>query len=320
MTVIAAPCAGEADSSSVAPTDNHLQLFATERYNRRNLDEGQQYFRTDYYSSKRHVGTFAGVIDEGLFWSGYRAPVCGPDLVRDRETARHVEALIEHAISALRATGVRRMRVTAKPVSYSRNEVYVQHAFLQQGLTIAQSELSYSIDVGGFRSRADYRLALKSPARRAVRHSDGQPYDYGEATTESEWAAAYELIRSNRAAKGYHLALSLEYILRLRADFGERIRFFLLRHAGQPVASALLYRLRPDIELVEYWGDSHNLDRSPMNRIAEEVCVRAIEEGVRLVELGGVPTIDGSPDEGLIQFKQSIGATAELRLTFEGEL
>ncbi len=56
-----------------------------------------------------------------------------------------------------------------------------------------------------------------------------------------------------------------------------------------------------------------------MNRLAEEVCGRAIDEGVRLVDLG-ISSVEGSPDEGLIQFKQSIGATAELRLNFEHSL
>jgi hypothetical protein len=299
--------------------DEHLQLFSSEAYNRLNLTSKQQYLRLDHHASGRLLGTFVGIVEDGMFWSGYRAPFCGPDFVRKRETPDNVQAVIDHALDSLSACGIQRMRVKARPASYSPNETYVQHGLMRRGFDIANSELSYGIDLGSYESRAEYRASLKRSARRAVGHSDGQPFDYREAHTADDWAVAYDLIRANRTAKGNPLQLSLEYLLSLRAGFGDRIRFFVLSHAGQPVASALLYRLRPDIELVEYWGDSHDLGRSPMNRLAEEVCGRAIDEGVRLVDLG-ISSVEGSPDAGLIQFKQSIGATAELRLSFERSL
>ena len=184
---------------------------------------------------------------------------------------------------------------------------------------MVSSELSYGIDLAAFGARADYRASLKAPARRALRHADEADWEHRLAVTDDEFAVGYEVIAANRAARGHPLRLSLDYLLRLRHDLGDRIRFFVLHHAGHPVASALLYRLRPDIELVEYWGDHHDLPRSPMNRLAEEVCGQAIDEGIRLVDLG-ISSVDGEPNHGLIQFKQSIGATAELRLDLEGTL
>lgn len=299
--------------------DEHLQLFSSEGYNRLNLTSKQQYLRLDHRASDRLVGTFAGIVEDGLFWSGYRAPFCGPDFVRKRETPGNVQGVIDNALDSLRTYGIRQIKIKARPASYSPNEIYVQHALMRRGFEIASSELSYGIELGSYGTRAEYRASLRRSARRAVGHSDSEPFDYWEARTAGDWAIAYDLIRANRVAKGNPLQLSIEYLLSLRAEFGDRIRFFVLSHAGQAVASALLYRLRPDIELVEYWGDSHDLDRSPMNRLAEEVFGRAIDEGVRLVDLG-ISSVEGVPNEGLIQFKQSIGATAELRLNFERSL
>lgn len=300
-------------------SDDHLNLFATETYNRRNLGTADTYLRIDHHHDGRLVGSFAGVVTGDTFWSGFSAPFCGPDLVRERETPRLVQGLVDHTLHELRARGIERVRVKARPGSYSASEIYVVHALMHRGIGIVSSELSYGIDVSPFADGAAYRASLKAPARRALRHADTEPYEYRLAEDEHEFAVGYELIAANRARRGYPLRLSLDYLLALRADFGDRIRFFVLHHGDDPVAAALLYRLRPDIELVEYWGDHHDLGRSPMNRLAEEVCTRAIEEGVRLVDLG-ISSVDGEPNDGLIQFKQSIGATAELRLDLEGSL
>lgn len=300
-------------------TEDHLNLFATETYNRRNLGADDTYRRVDHHHDGRLIGSFAGVVTDTTFWSGFSAPFCGPDVARDRETPRNVQRLIDHTLGRLRTDGLDRIRVKARPASYSASETYVVHALVRRGVTITSSELSYGIDVSPHADRAAYRASLKPPARRALRHADREPYSYRLAQDDAEFAVGYDIIAANRARRGYPLRLSLDYLLGLRADFGERIRFFVLDHGDTPVAAALLYRLRPDIELVEYWGDHHRLDRSPMNRLAEEVCARAIEEGVRLVDLG-ISSVDGEPNDGLIQFKQSIGATAELRLDLEGSL
>ncbi len=314
-----APDISVSRDDEMSAEEGHLQLFATACYNARNTGANDTYLRIDTWNSDRLIGTFAGIRTGTTFSSGFSAPFCGPDLTRRRETPANVQHLVDNTLDILRSQGVRTVRVKARPSSYSPSETYVTHALLRRGVMLASSELSYAIDLSTMAEPDDYRASLKGPARRALRYADSQPFSYSEAITDAEWAVAYELIAKNRAAKGNPLRLSLAYILDLRADFEGRIRFFVLRHGDTPVASALLYRLRPDIELVEYWGDHHDLERSPMNRLADEVCRRAIAEDVRLVDLG-ISSVHGEPNEGLIQFKQSIGATAELRLDLEGSL
>ena len=70
----------------------------------------------------------------------------------------------------------------------------------------------------------------------------------------------------------------------------------------------------PARELVVYWGDAgHELPRSPMNVLAHALVARSLDEGVRSLDIGP-SSIDGVPDQGLIQFKRSIGAREDLRL------
>jgi predicted N-acyltransferase len=298
-------------------------MFATSRFNGLNIDRNRsadstqdlEYLRFDHHDDGRLVGSLPGVRSGRTFASGWSAPFGGPDFTRPADTATNVMATMASAFDALEAQGVETIRIKAKPTFYSGNEVAVQHTLFHHGFSVEQSELSYHIDLRSFSHPDQYEAALKSPARRALKHAKREPFEYGEAVGDAEWEVAYDIIARNRSAKGRPLLLSLEYILRLRDLFPGRVRFFVLRHAGVPVASALLYRLRPGIELVEYWGDDHGLERSPMNLLAAHVCQRAIAERIDFVDLG-LSSVRGEPNQGLIQFKQSILARAELRLNF----
>ena len=87
-----------------------------------------------------------------------------------------------------------------------------------------------------------------------------------------------------------------------------------LEHAGRPCAAALTYRVLPGRELVVYWGDAgHDLPRSPMNVLAHAMVARALDEGVRSLDIGP-SSVAGVPDQGLNQFKRSVGARESLRL------
>jgi hypothetical protein len=91
------------------------------------------------------------------------------------------------------------------------------------------------------------------------------------------------------------------------------VRIFVLRDGEATCAAALLYRVLPGRELVQYWGDAHHdLPRSPMNLLAYRLVEQAIAERVETIDIG-ISTDDGVPNQGLIQFKQSVLARPTLR-------
>ncbi len=63
-----------------------------------------------------------------------------------------------------------------------------------------------------------------------------------------------------------------------------------------------------------YWGDAgHALPRSPMNLLALRLVEIALADGRPTLDLG-ISSVDGVPDQGLIQFKRSVLARESLRL------
>jgi hypothetical protein len=275
----------------------------------------------------RPVGALGGVLLDGgaRFVSGHCAPFGGLDLVRERETPARVGALVDDVLEQLAARGVREAIVRCPPACHHSAYETVVFALLNRGFAVAEADLSFHVDLTRFATAEDYVAALRSPARRALRHAAGEPWSVDDAGDDpARWDEGFALLTENRAAKGRELSIDRAYAERARAAFPREIRLLTLRHAGRPVAAALTYRVRPRVELVVAWGDAgHALERSPMNRLAYEVVARVLAEGVAVLDLGTstLPAPDGRrvPNDGLIQFKHSVGASGQVRLVLRGE-
>jgi predicted N-acyltransferase len=246
---------------------------------------------------------------------GFSAPFGGLDFARPRETPTNVEATLDSALDQAAALGARHVSVRCRPAAWSANDDVSAFALLNRGFAVVDADLAYVVDLSAYASAGDYVDALKSPARRALRHAFAAPF---ELVDSDDWAAAYAVLAANRASRGWTLSLSWERVAQLRELFPGEVRMFELRHAGALVAAALVMAARDDAWFVPAWGDAdHDLPRSPMNILAYAVIERALQDRVRLLDLGTstVPAADGTrrANAGLVQFKQSILATGQLR-------
>jgi hypothetical protein len=301
-------------------TSHHLSLFNRSEFHRLNLSPELRIARFDHRRDGKLIGSLCGVVKANELESGYSAPFGGPDLVRQSETATNVMSLLRDALDQARGEGITAVHVKAKPDFYSGSEVEVQFALLNLGFTVESTELNFHFDLAGITAVEDYVARLKPPARRALKHAAGEPFTFAEAAGDEEWTAAYGILDRNRRAKGRQLRLSLEYVLRARDTFPGQIRMFTLVYGARACAAALVYRVRPQRDLVVYWGDAdHELPRSPMNVLVQQLIAREVSEGVLTLDVG-ISSVDGVPDQGLIQFKESVGARSSLRLDLVTQL
>jgi hypothetical protein len=292
-----------------------LSLFNSEAFHALNVGPGQVARSFTYEEDARPVCTLSGVLEGDVLTSGFSAPFGGPDFARSRETPGRIVAAIADVVAQAERDGARTIRIRGRGASWSANEPVVHFALLNLGFRMEVADLSYAVDLRRFATIDDYVAALRSPARRALRHAAGEPFAFGETDT---WEAPYAVLDCNRRDRGRRLALSLEYLDRARAALPGRVRMFELRHNGAICAAALVFVVQPQRWYVQAWGDAmHELRRSPMNTLVHRVVEHALSEGVEVLDLGR--TTEDAPDgtlrvgEGLAQFKQSILAHAELR-------
>ena len=307
-----------------------MTLFNEDRFHALNILSEQRVIHSEACDEEgRTVGSLGGVLEGDLFTSGFSAPFGGIDLARERETPANVALVVEEAISQLRAAGARTLRIKLPPACYGESEPLLQFTLLNRGFQVERCELNQHIDLESLSDPGAYLEQLKSPARRALRKllldSDLR---LCPAETEQEWDRAYATLAANRAAKGRSLSLSREYLVQARAELGpQTVRMYELLAGERAIAAALVYRVRAKRDLVVAWGeDEHGLERSPMNLIAYRLVERALEEGSSTLDLGisneHEPGPDGAlpPNPGLVQFKQSVLAKVQPRLTLVREL
>lgn len=295
-------------------------IFNRRIFHELNVTEGDQIFSADHVEHDRLVGRLSGVLRDGVLTSGHSAPFGGFDFARPRETPMRVAATIDTTLSAAARAGAERVRVRCRPGPYSDNEAVVVYELLNRGFAVEQAELSYVIDLQQTPTMDTYLAGLKSPARRALRHSADLPWDFRELHEEEDWRDGHAILWENRARKGRRLSLDWPYVRRARCALPGALRMFALAHAGERCAAALIHVAAPGVWYVFAWGDArHDLPRSPMNELGRRMVGAAQAEGVRLLDLGtsSIPPADGQRlvlDDGLVQFKTSVGARPHPRL------
>lgn len=300
----------------------HLCLYNLPQFSQLNIGPGQRYLRLDYRADDRWIGSLAGVVEGGVFTSGYSAGFGGPDFRREGERLEMVLGLLDHALAELAAQAITTVVIRARPQHYSSAEPYVHFALLRRGFEITSANLNFVLAVGAYGSVEAYVEALKSSARRALRHALAETLIWREAASEADWRAGYDTLAENRRTlHNATLSLSYDYVRRLHETFPRRISLFLLASPNETVAASLFYRITPRHGQVMWWGDrSRGADHgATMNRVAYHTVASALALGLETVDLGP-STADEAINFGGVGFKTNIGAQPNLRYTFRRRL
>jgi hypothetical protein len=293
-------------------------VFNRPAFHALNLRPGAESLVAVHTHDERIVGALAGVLADGVFTSGDRAPFGGADFARPRETPANVAATLDAALAQVEAAGAQTVTIRCRPAPYGDTEALVAFDLLNRGFRVAVADLAHLIDLTATPTSEAYLAALKSPARRALNHLQELETGFAEITDERGWRDGHALLAENRAGKDRRLSLDADYLLRARAALPGVLRMFALTHAGAPIATAVVYVVAPGCWYVYAWGDArHELARSPMNLLALRLIQAALAEDVRLIDLGTstVPAGAGlAADAGMTQFKTSLLARPHPRL------
>lgn len=271
-------------------------------------------FRYDHIAGDRLVGTCSGIVQEATLESGHSAPFGGVDWVRSREAPGVVVDLFRALATRARDTGIQEIRIRARPDYFGDNEAAAQFAILNLGARIEACELSLGLQPWRYRTPQEYASTLEGSAPHTLRHGLRSGMEFGAAEAAEEWAECYNLLVDTRRRRGAQLRISCEYVLGMRELFGDRIAMHRLTQAGELAGAALVYRVTPHCDYVVAWGDDlrHRHDKV-INVMAYRLMCSAIAARIRVIDLG-ISSVDGVPDDGLVQFKRSIGAVTGMRL------
>jgi hypothetical protein len=312
--------------SAADPSEPHLVLWNTAAFYALRSEQVQRRRRIDHHDAEgRLVGSAVVGLDADhatTATSGSGAPFGGFDLARSGETVANVEHLVDHAMVELGAAGLTELEVRAKPDHYGANEAALSFVLANRGFSVAACDLNFFLDLRGVATVDRYVEALKPAARKGLRRSLRQDVVASQVAPDDDvaWEAAYEVLRRNRVDRGRPMRLPFTYVRAIRDAFPGRVRLLAVDTVDRLVAAALVYRVAPGHDLVQYWGDAgHDLSHSPMHLLVHAVVEHALASGADAVDVG-ISSEDGVANHGLIQFKRSVGCAIEPRYVWRGPL
>ena len=126
------------------------------------------------------------------------------------------------------------------------------------------------------------------------------------------------MIAQNRNERGFPLRLSWEQLEATSTVIP--IDFFLVKHATHTLGAAIVFHVAPSIVRIVYWGDLPEFSEyKTMNFLSFQVFSYYKKQDIRMIDIGH-STVDSVPNNGLCEFKESIGCSIGLLYEFYKEL
>lgn len=264
-----------------------------------------------YLLFKRDGKAIAGLIvgEKGNVWlSPFSAPFAGFSFSKSFSLTT-LDSIVSCLFDYIKKLEIV-LQITMPPLFY-KQDLYLKLAYvLQRYSTSSYTDINYALilNAGGYDS------LLSGESRRNLNRAKRFPSVFKRAETLEEKKIVYDVIIENRKAKGYPLKMSLNDIENTKTFVpGD---YYLLLMDQEPVASAIVFEVAPNIAQLIYWGDlsAHSLKR-PMNLLAYELFHLYKKRGFAFLDIGPASE-NGVPNIGLCYFKESIGCFADLKYHF----
>ena len=292
-----------------------FHAFNTAAFAQLNQHKCDQVYALLYKDSKYRLGLLAGVKNEWLL-SPFSAPFGGFSFIKSSVHLSAIESAVELLDLFAKEKNLKGIRMILPPLIYNRvfltKLINVLYRF---DYLILNLDLDFYIEL---QHELSYEERLWKNARNNLKEALAQEYDVLLCKSVEEKQKVFEIICNNRQLKGRLIHMSFEEVLQTAAILP--VDFFLVSKKGEPVASAIVYRVTPDIPYVTFWGDVHShLPGRPMNFLAYYMVKFYQNQGIHYLHFG-ISSEESKPNYGLSEFKESIGCTITPKLSFEKKL
>lgn len=231
-----------------------------------------------------------------------------------------LDAFLAATLTILKGEQAKSLTIKLAPFSHDLAlSSLMTNILLRIGFQLRNHELNYHMDINSqeFISRISY--GNKKRIRKCLR--EGFVADYHPL---EDIALIYEVIRVNRARRGFPLTMTLEQLQTMLKLFPERYHLFSVKHQAQEasvmVSSAICIAVSPTILYVFYWGDIAGYERySPIALLAERIYQFCQQEGYTQLDVG-TSSLNSLPSYGIAQFKRNLGFSESLKPEFSLEL
>ena len=284
--------------------DDATSCYGTHEFNELNTEKCENLYYLCVRNKKFRMGVVGGRVD-GVFASPFSAPFGGFVFTRDHMHLNCIDEAITMFVDWVRDHGFTKIKIVLPPLIYDETIVSkVTNSLFRAGFIIENVDLNYYLSLDIFDE--NYTSAIQYSARKNMKKAMSQNLLFIQCQKEDEKMLAYDIIRKNRAERGFPLKMSMVEVMTTSGII--KSDFFLVKDQNKvPVAAAIVFHVTDSIVQVIYWGGlpEYNHLRS-INYLAFMLFDFYKVAGKKIVDIG--PSSDKSvPNFGLCDFKESLG-------------
>lgn len=284
-------------------------IFNKQKYHEANKLNNIQYFEYPIANGSNMVKScFA--IENGVAISLPKAPYCGLEL--SNASSLELREIILSIKKKLYSLGCKRILIKQAPalLSYTAE---VLHKELSQQATSIQHEINHYINLENFESRI--HIMQKRKIKKCINESlsfNVEPTDHSHEV--------YNFITKCRSQQDLIPNITKEHFIRLLAQLPENYQMYTIRDSNNTILACTVTLKVTKHAVYNYLPafDRAYKTLSPLTYLQYMLSHRLAKNGFTTLDLG-ISSIDGAPQESLIDFKEKMGGIRQNRYTYQIE-
>ncbi len=227
-----------------------------------------------------------------------------------------LETFVAEVIQLLKVRQAKSVTIKLAPFSHDAAlSALMTNILLRNGFQLNNHELNYDMVVNT--EPLSSRVSTGNRKRIKKCLNEGFVSQYHPL---ADIAQIYEVIKVNRARRGFPLTMTLEQVQTMLALFPDRYHLFSVHDSDNQdalmIASAICIAVSASVLYVFYWGDIAGYERySPITLLASHIYAFCQENEFTLLDVG-TSSLSGEPSYGIAQFKRNLGFSESLKPDF----
>lgn len=264
------------------------------------------------FQEGKYVAGLISGIRSGMLLSPFSAPFAGFSFRDESVKIGQLEAMVQLTVQYAASRGLAGIRLILPPLFYA--DIFLSkliNVLYRAGFTTANLDLDYYFDL---KNTKPYNEQIWYSARKNLQAGATGGLQLRHCTHSIDAQVVYEIIRENRAFKGFPITMTYDQIMATSKII--TTDFFICHKEGINAAGAIVYHVTDEILYVPYWGDvAAQRSLRPMNFMAAAIFDHYKKTGKSIVHIG-IATEGSQPNYGLCEFKESIGCKIIPKFTF----
>lgn len=295
------------------PKPNHI--FNSGAFSKLNESRFEKVYYLVFRDTKTRLGIILGLREQELL-SPFSATFGGFEFVSEDIKLYQIDAALVALTNWASALQFKGIKIIPPPFFYREDFLTkVTNCLYRAGFETKNMELNYHFQTSNLTENYEQDIWYNAKKNLKKANSFGLVFEKLEV---SKGKLAYDVIAQNRSERGFPLRLTWEQLVQTNSVIP--MDFFLVKTEKDTIGSAIVYHMSSDIVRVIYWGDLPQFSEyKTMNFLSFQLFKHYKEQGVKMIDIGH-STVDSVPNNGLCEFKESIGCSIGLLYEFYKKL